>query len=340
MAETIIRLHSEADAPLNAYWLSLVGDRDEYAAQLGGLLSEHGLGVLIVRNNGFTNANALMVDLVELLEHNRAVFLTSLQQPRAAAPRMGIVLLARRELAMGQAYSPVTWPEWVPGVGNRETTCFITDVTRRIEVPLSAEEIDLARIHRALFAVEEAMVRRLLHVHRRSPDAQHAFFQSIRRRSDPSWTAFLAGAREAISGFRTPQAYRPEVRAGKSVVSRLWGLSMDTPPARLATVQTELAAALHVADDAVWSDRWEGLMTVLARPTVPPNSPATRLCRCILSTVPTACQFITCAAHAGEYYQFPVNLLTAVVDDLHWTLTHIETSLIHLSDDRATRALS
>jgi hypothetical protein len=128
VAETITRLDLVADAPLNAYWLNIAGDRSDYASRLQPLVRDRGLGVLIVRSSGFTNANALMVDLVQLLEQNRAEFLRALAHPRPDMGRIGVVLLARRELAMGQAYSPVIWPDWVPGVGNREITCFITDV--------------------------------------------------------------------------------------------------------------------------------------------------------------------------------------------------------------------
>lgn len=335
VAETIIRLNTTADAPLNAYWLCVGGDRGGYASQLQPLLREHGLGVLIVRNNGFTNANALMLDLRELLDDNRAEFLEIVAHQRSDMSGIGLVLLARRELAMGQAYSPVTWPDWVPGVGNREVTCFITDVTRRIEVPLDAEEIDSARVQSALFAVEEALVRRLIEVHGWSPPAQQQFFDRIQRRSDPSWVAFLAGAKEAANHVRNPRSYRPDKRRGKSVVSRLWELSLETPPRKLGAIPPELASALGIGEDFRLHDSCEGLFTVLARTPEERDTGVERFGRTLLSAVPTACQFITCCAHAHEYPQFPVNLLTAFVDDLHTSLISIETSLIHLSNGGA-----
>lgn len=336
VAETITRLDTTARAPLNAYWLSIIGDRKEYTERLQPLLAGRGLGVLIVRGNGFTNANALMVDLVQLLEQNKAPLLTALASRSADAERIGIVLLSHRELAMGQAYSPITWPSWVPGAGNRETTCFITDVSRRIEVPLNGSEIDVAQINGALFAVEQALVRRLLEVHHRSPSVQQAFFQRIRRSSDTSWVSLLAGAKQEQRSVRSSQSYRP---GAKSIVRRVWDLSVDTSPARLAVAQPELAVALGITDDLLSPDRWEGLLTVLARPRRTPPSAAQRFCRSILTAVPAACQFVTCSAHADRYHSFPVNLLIAVVDDLYKALTSIETSLIHLSDDSSARVL-
>ncbi|MFD1146050.1 hypothetical protein [Saccharothrix hoggarensis] len=336
VAETIARLDSTADAPLNTYWLSLAGDRNAYAARLQPLLLDRGIGVLIVRSSGFTNANALMLDLVGLLERNRPEFLAVLAHPRPDPHRIGVVLLARRELEIGQGYSPVTWPDWVPGVGNLEITCFITDVTRRIEAPLDADEIDITRVHRAVFALEEALVRRLVAVHRRGPAQQQPFFNRIRRRSDPDWSAFLAGAVEAVDEVRTTDSYRPNVKNGKSVVSRLWDLAQNNSPRMLVGVDAELATALGATGGPVPAEPWEGLMAVLARTPGSHGSPPERLCRTILLAVPAACQFLTCVAHAEDYQQFPVNLLTAVVDDLYRTLVGAETFLNHLSDDRAT----
>lgn len=334
VAETINRLDATASAPLNAYWLSVVGDRRDYAARLQPLLGERGLGVLIVRSTGFTNPNALMADLVDLLERNRTEFLDIVARRRPDTERIGIVLLSRRELAMGQAYSPVTWPEWIPGVGSRESTCFITDVSRRIEVPLDAPEVDAGRVQSALFAVEEALVRRLVLVQRRSPHVQAGLFDNVRRRSDVGgWPGFLARAQRAARAVTDPRSYRPEVRDGDAVVARLWGLCRERPPAGLVGVRAELAAALAVTDDLVATDPREGLTTVLARNPERRLSPSEWLCANIIATVPAACQFVTAVKHAGDYQCFPVNLLTAFVDDLYQTLVSLETALIHLSDD-------
>lgn len=334
VVETINRLDATASAPLNAYWLSVVGDRRDYAARLQPLLAERGLGVLIVRSTGFTNPNALMADLVDLLERNRTEFLDIMARRQPDTERIGIVLLSRRELAMGQAYSPVIWPDWVPSVGNRETTCFITDVSRRIEVPLDAPEVDAGRVQSALFAVEEALVRRLVLVQRRSPHVQEGLFGHVRRWSDVGgWPGFIARAQRAARAVTDPRSYRPKVRDGEAVVARLWGLCRERPPAELVAVRAELAAALAATNDLVATDPRDGLMTVLARSPEHQLSPSEKLCASIIATVPAALQFITGVKHAGEYQCFPVNLLTAIIDDLYQTLVSIETALIHLSDD-------
>lgn len=333
VSETILRLDADANAPFNAYWLKVAGDRSEYAAELQPLLQSHSMGVLIVRNNGFTNANALMLDLLELLEQNRAAFLEVVAHQPVDSGRIGIVLLARAELGMGQAYSPVTWPEWVPRVGNREVTCFITDVTRRIAVPLDAEEVDGARVHNALFAVEEALVRRLIEVHGWTQSDQQSFFHRVRRPSDAGWSGFLAECKKGAASVRNPRSYRPDRRRGKSVVSRLWELSVETPPGRLSALQPELAAALGITNEQQLPDSSQALLAVLTRRPEDSNGRIDCFCRNLISTVSTACQFITCCAHAHEYPQFPINLLSAFVDDLYSSLATLESSIIQLSDD-------
>lgn len=334
VAEAISRLELAGDSPLSAYWLGLAGDRDAYVARLQPLLRHHGMAVLIVRGNGFDNPNALMVDLVHLLEENRSSFLAALKEPRQNPNRIGIVLLARTELAMGQGYSPVTWPDWVPEVGHRQVTCFIIDVTRRIEVPLDAEEVDVAKLHRALFAVEQALIRRLVGVYRQAPAVQEAFFQEIRRRSDPGWAAFLNGAQAAAANVRTVESYRPDVKKGESVVSRLWELRQERSPRSLAAAGPALGDALGLPEEPPQDDRSDGLISVLARLPGPRGSTTERFCRNAMLTISAACQYITCAAHAGEYQPFPVNLLASVVDDVYHSLMGVETSLNRLADYR------
>lgn len=334
VAETIARLDLAAAAPLNAYWLSLVGDRNAYAAQLQPLLRDKGMGVLIVRQEGFDNPNALMVDLAHLLDHNRIALLEALAHPRPDPDRIGIVLLARRELAMGQGTSPVIWPEWVPGVGRREVTCFITDVTRRVEVPLNAAEVDVGRIQSALFAVECALLRRLVRVQRTSPEMQEPFFRAVRRKSDPAPLGFLAHMKTSADAVRTARSYRPSVGTGDSVVSRLWELSLKTAANDLVALATDLAAALDIGPDVVVEDWWEGLIAVLARPPANLRTAPKTLCHHLVLTVAATCQYVTCAAHNEKYQPYPVNLLVAVVDDLYHALVGMETALNHLPDGR------
>jgi hypothetical protein len=334
VARTIVELAATATAPLNAYWLAVAGGRDDYAARLAPLLNEHGTAVLIVRKERFDNPNSLMADLVHILEENRPTFLAALRQKRLHTQTMSIVLLARTELAMGQSSSPVIWPDWVPGVGRQQVSCFITDITRRIDAPLNATEADAGRIHRALYAVEAALVRRLVHVSSRTPEVQQDFFHAVRRRSDAGWIDFLARAKSAVENVTDVESYRPSVRRGEAVTSRLWEVNQARPAAEVEVAARGLATALQIPERAPLEGWREGLFGVLARHTGSRETVRERFSRNAIVTVSTACQYITCAAHADGYERFPVNLLMAVVDDLHRSLVSMEVSLIHLHIDR------
>lgn len=336
VVETIQRFEQTTTAPINAYWLSVTGNRNDYAARLRPLLRTLKFPVLIVRDRGFTNPNSLMVDLVHLLEHNRTEFLAELG-PMPAMNRLGMVLLSHGELVVGQSSSPAILPEWLPHLGNMETMCFITDISRRVEVPLKAEEIDSPRVNSALFGVEEALVRRLLEVHHIDASRQDGFFERIRRRSDPGWSGFLGGANRSRQGIHDVRAFRPERRQGESVVSRLWQLSRSLPPDQLSSAASDLAAALgaDTGHDLRPVRATDSLFAVLARTPGPEESVGQRLCRSILTTVPVACQFVTCVVHSDRYQPFPIGLLTTVVDDLSSALSSIETALIHLAEQPA-----
>jgi hypothetical protein len=329
-AQAISEIALKETAALSAFWLAVAGDRDDYAKRLTPFLADQAMPVLIVRKERFDNANALMADLVHVLEENRAIFLESLQRQRPDPHRMSVVLLARTELAMAQSSSPVIWPEWVPGVGGQQVPCFITDMSRRIAVPLGASELDVPQIRRALYAADSALLERLMEVTSSDPSAHESFFAMTRRRSDISWQAYLANAKSALRKVINTDSYRPSVRDGDSVLGRLWEIGQAGSAHEVDDAARALASALDIPDGEQLESWHQGLFGTLMRGTGR-LSAADRFCRVTIVAVSAACQYVTCAAHSGEYPQLPVNLLTSVLDDLHRSLVGIEVCLIHLS---------
>ncbi|MFI9388099.1 hypothetical protein [Kutzneria sp. NPDC052558] len=325
VADTILRLDDNAVGRLDAYWLAVSGHRDSYATRLESLLQHLGMPVLIVRQTGFDNPNALMSDLVRLFECNRSRLLATLSQVRH---RVSVVLLAHNELTLSQNSSAVVLPDWVPVVGGRSELCHITDITRAIDVPLNADAVGVSRLGSALLAVEEALIRCLRHVHEQSPHLHHDLFQQIGTSKDPDWQAVLSGAERAVNGVNG-DGFRPKSWDGATLVSRLWGLSQKHTSGEVAKRARALAKALDLPDDYAPEDRWLSLQTVLARLLKDTTDGSDRFCRNLILTVGAACQYLTCAAHAGEYQSYPVNLLRSVVDDVHRSLTVIENSLNH-----------
>jgi hypothetical protein len=327
VAEVIRELSLKSAATLSAYWLAVTGDRNDYAAQLSPLLAAEGMPVLIVRNQRFDHPQSLTRDIVQLLKENRQAFLAALGRDQ---DRINIVLLARTELAMGQSSSPVIWPAWVPKVGRKQVPCFITDVTRKIDIPFAG--IDASRINRALYAVESALVRRLAQVSVRAPEKQVGFFTAIMRRGDVSWLDFLAKAKTGLQKVTDTTSYRPDVKLGRSVVSRLWAIAQSGTAEDVESAARALTSALEISAETPLEAWREGFFGALARGHRPDEPQAQRFSRSVIVTVSAACRYITCGHHTDEYPSFPVNLLMSVVDDLYRSLTGIETCLIHLED--------
>ena len=326
VARTINDLASGSTFTLNAYWLAVVGDRKDYAVRLGPLLAAPDTPVLIVKER-FDNANSIMNDLARILEQNRAAVLAAFRHDRPAPERLGVVLLARSELAVAAGSSPVLWPEWVPFVGGTEVPCLITDITRRINVPLDEPAANTGKLNRALYAVEAALIRRLVLVTEQVPGAYRPLFDVIGRRSDVTWADFLATARSAQRSVVSSESYRPSVRAGDSVVSRLWQVAQTGSAKDVDRAVAGLAEALHVISTKALRDWHVCLFGVLARGRDISHSGSAKFARGTVFTISAACQYITCAAHAHGYPEFPLNLITSAVDDLYRGLADIESCL-------------
>jgi hypothetical protein len=328
---TLRTLQAASSMPLAAYWLTMNGERTPFQSELQELVRGDGLVVLIVRQERFDNPNALMQDLLELMENNKDVLLREASVLAAGdGGRLGLVLLSRRELMLGQGYSPITWPRWVPGAGGREVICYITDVTRRILAPLNCAESQVWRLNTGLLALEEALIRRLIAVYERDARAGEAFFDRIKRRNDPPWLGFLEAARLTAAKVKNDTGFRPDAAA--SLVTRLWraAQSLCADDARDLAASLSLALALN---DRNLSYRDAGLLTILSRPDGSKNAPAELFTRDVVFAVNLAAQYVTCVAHGGEYRQYPIHLMTSVVEDLHGVLTELETALNRIEDE-------
>jgi hypothetical protein len=327
VAENIRELAGRSTYGLSAYWLSVAGSRQEYAERLGALLAPHGTPVLIVRKQRFDNANYLTEDLASLLGENRAAVLEALPRESGRSRGINIVLLGRTELAVMQTDSPVIWPEWVPNVGGREVPCLITDITRRINVPMNAHAARASEVNRALYAVEGALVRRLIEVSEREPAAHQRFFAAVRRRTDVSWPDFLGRAKRSWRNVDATESYRPTVKQGDAIVSRLWETAQSGSQSGIRDTAAGLARALWISDGTVIGEWREGMFSVLGRPHPTKESRADAFSRAIVHTVSASLQYITCAAHGGEYQRFPLQLVASVVADLYGSLRGIENCL-------------
>lgn len=326
VAKTIDSLDRQSRFTVSAYWLALVGSRKDYAASLAPCLAVPGTPILIVKER-FVNANSITSDLADILEQNRPAVLDTLYRERLDPLHISIVLLARNELAFAEGASPVVWPEWLPTVGGTEVPCLITDITRRIKVPLDEDLVNVGKINRALYAVEGALIRRLIAVYEYAPTANAGLFEIIKRPTDVAWLNFLAKVSSAHAGIPSSESYRPGVRRGDSVVARLWHVTQTRSARDIDSAVTGLTEALDIFPSDALQGWHECLFGVLGRGVDSNEQEPKKFSRSMLSTVSAGLQYITCAAHADTYPKLSLNLISSVVDDLYEGLANIESCL-------------
>ncbi len=336
VAATVGRLAADRIEPISGYWLCVDGDRDAYATDLREHLAGTQTAVVVVRTGGFDNPNSLMVDMVTLVDASRTTIEAAIEERGSGPMSLGIVMIARNELRIPQVSSPARWPEWVPEVGGREVPCHIRDITRAVDVPLDSPELDMGRVHRALYDVETAMLRRARSVGAYRPGAAATFYSLASRPRDPGgWIGFLAQAEATIDQEVSVDAYRPRGSGGASLCGRIWVQVQQGDARAVAGLGAALAEALDVDQHGHSSRDRESIFSVLARGKHLEGVDSEITLRDAVLLIANACQMVTCAAHAGEYPYFPLHLLRALTDELHSGLVRFEAVLNLLPDSES-----
>jgi hypothetical protein len=330
-ASSIRTLFEDAGTAMSAYWFAVDGswEREEYARALAAELAGLPIVPLIIRDERFDNPNAIMVELIHILNRNRQRCLDVLDVEGAGDDRFAIVLLARTELGVTQSSSPVVLPDWVPRVGGRSVFCYIHDMSWRIEVPLNADGIGLPELHRRLYTLEQALLRQLLRVKAYLPDRQRDLFDAVGRRRDAGWTGLLSAASAALDAENHPEAYRPSARDGRSLVSRLWEVASNRSKDDVIACARALAAALALPAEA--AANWcPSMTTVVSGRVAVADDAGARFALDVMTTVAGACHLITSAAHAGEHKHYPEALLRLLIHDMCRSLGDIERTITGL----------
>ena len=303
-----------SEEPLRVYWHEISeGSRTEYARELVAVRGNVPVVPIVLGGDLFSNANALLSDLNLLLGQNRRSFNSV---TCGAGGRVCVMLLTRSRLAVPQVSSPVVLPHWFPVHAGREVHVRLVVFADAIEVVLlNAEEARVERLAELLYELEAVLVERVEDVSgRRSSDGDRLFQQfdllltgRRKQRAD-----FFAEWRGHLAATRNPRAYRPSVRSSVSLVSLILRLVLKSSPDEMGKVGRGLAAAIGVGGDGVLRPP---LLSVLLRPSGE-QAPGARVGHAVLLTIYGAYQFITGAAHAGEYPAFSLNLIQSTSRDL------------------------
>ena len=309
---------STAEEPLRVYWHQVTeGSRDTFASELHTAAEGAAVVPLVLRTDLFNNPNALLSDLRSLLERNRKQFLL------VAAPRgrcLDVVLLTRSPLRIPQVSSPIVLPDWFPVLPGQEIDVRLVVLADSIEdTLLNADEARVEQMSELLGRLEQLLVERLEEVHRARPARLDRLFGGLRVAD----RELSQQAREVVQTFRryvqaipNVRGYRPSVRESRSLVSLLIRLVLRSSPDELAKWGEGLAEALDLGKE----DRIRPpILSVMCRPSRR-LQPQAMTGHSILTTIYWAYQFITGAAHAGEYPSFPVGLIHSTSVDLRRAL--------------------
>lgn len=328
LAEVIQSRMGEATSILSAFWLPMQGDRDLYAKDLRHELAGQAVAVLVVRELGFENPNAVLFDLMRIVERERSNVETALTVSQDGP--WAVVLLARAQLSVSQASSPATLPGWFPSKGGESVSAIIEDLSLSADAPLNCLELRMPLLCERLFALESALLRRLREVAANHPASGQHLFELIRRDQDRDMAyvdlldAFLTGRKSV----KAPEAFRPSLRAGESLVARLWELGHQRNPEEQGPSKA-LARALALDGTIAVLPR-DSFSSVLRRPSTQPANDAVGFARNSLGTLSSCCQLVTAAAHADSYGRYPIGLLVAYSYDLRRAMSDMEGLLLAL----------
>lgn len=317
-AEAVRELHDGGATTLIVTWLMVLGDRETYAARVRAALDGRSIAVVVLREALFENVNAVMSDIVRLIESNRETCMASWPED---ADRVSVLILARTPLQVPQVSSPVRLPDWVPCSDGRQTLAVIRDLTFSVDVPLSADELAAGGISEALYDLDATIMARITDTARSQRALTNDFWARIRRNPQEDLERFLADAQIAHRQVQAPASFRPSVREARSPISRLWKQSIGGN-GEVVKAAAELEQCLALPDSVATPA--ESILTVIRRPTARFTSSGHKFAYDLLVTTGGACQLVTSAAHADNYARYPTVLLASLSRDLRRSLAAFE----------------
>jgi hypothetical protein len=321
LAKNVSERFLASSSVLSVYWMAVSGDRESYAKRLRNSIRDYPIAVFIVRDISFSNPNAIAADVVNLITANREsskeVFTGTSGQRH-----FGIVMLGRMPLSVAQSSSPVTLPDWFPIRPGETVDILVEDLTWVVDASLNCEEARVDDICVALYDLEGTLISRLTTAHQARHNAGNALMEQIKQTSDERYIDLLRQFAEAHDNVSVASAFRPSLRAAKSLISRIWGIVQKCNPDGLHKPSSALAAALDLERNV--APGWESIVSVLNRQSNVDVSPSQRFTRGMLMTVGASCQYITAAAHSDAYARYPVPLLISFSYDLRKSLREAE----------------
>ena len=300
---------------LSVFWVTLSGDRDEFASDLRQARGEWPLVPVILRTPGmFRDPNAVMNDVTSIL-HDAKDEIMDLADCARQCNGLGLVVLSRSELRLTVTSSPLRLPGWFPVMAGKDVASRIDDLTWSVHVPLSDRVVAENDLQRILYNCDQALMVRIQETLKTDHRQVQALWDRIKRQDENDLVLVLQGIDKTLGDIRNPTDFRPSASRNPTMVGRLWFEANRSSPDQLPRVAKALARALR-ADQLDIGNDVTTLMAVLNRPTQPIGDRGIRWSFHLIVTLRNACQLVTAAAHADQYPIFPDMLLRATSLDL------------------------
>jgi hypothetical protein len=316
--------------PVLVFWCQTAANRDEMRRRVEELRGDANIIPLVPRGVGFDNPNALLADLNRLIREHKEQFAAEGARAASADGPLALLLLSRTEFFLPQIASLAILPDWFPRAGGQSVYITIEDLTRTADGPMNVQEAHVADMSEKLYRLDVALVSRINSVAQRDHRLGNAFFDHVKK-TDEKFLEFLDAAKDYLVAIRNPQGYRPSAREGRSLVGRLLQMMQSTTPDQIGQKAKALATALGLEDKSLQNVN-DSIVTVVLRPTNRDASQSVRFARNIIATVYSSAQFITAAAHADDYPNYPILLLRSYSYNLRATLDEITRALDGMSD--------
>lgn len=307
--------HARYVPELSVFWVTLSGNRDEFADEVRRVRGDWPLVPVIPRTPGlFRDPNAVMNDVTSILHDAKHEVLEMVGCIRRCSG-VGLVVLSRSELRLAVTSSPLRLPEWFPVMAGKDVAARIDDLTWSVHARLSDEAVAVNDLQRILHELDKVLVARI----REALKSDHRHVQALRdricRQGESDFSLVLEEIDKMLDSITNPTDFRPSTSRNPTMVGRLWFEANRNSPDELRKVAKALSRALGTDPKMLLSDMTT-LMAMMNRPTSPIDDPGTRWSFHLIVTLRSACQLVTATAHADQYPMFPEVLLRATSLDL------------------------
>lgn len=297
------------NAVMRLFWLRYSEvRRDDFANSLATSVGNEHVVAMVVRKHSFFNANAVLSDVIDLLEDNKAA-IEALSG--TGVEKLTILLIAREEFRLVQASSEIILPPWFPICADLERSFVISDLGQTAEEsPLNCVEARTGSVSELLFAVESSMVTKLRDVQTADSTRALQFLRALQMPGQPpidDTEPILDGYEAHVGSVSDPRAYRPSAD-GKYLCARIIKLALNSAPKQLG--ERALAIAATMPNSGAMKLR-PSFFAIAWRPSAPMTW-AQANWHAVLVAMFQAYQMMNGAAHASDYPTYSVALQHAM----------------------------